>query len=127
MVKIVLYHLQVNWSVQQVQTEEQVNYVVSPAINTSIKHMGKNTLEQLAYKRLVVPSGMRSIYWKYFGFPGNEAGEIISRDRSVCCLCCKEISYKGNTTNLRAHLKARHHEMLQVCNSQFVSYFGGIK
>jgi len=109
-----LLELQVSWSVQQVNNEESVNYVVSaqaPIIKTTPKAPQR---EMLAYKRLVVPSGMRSIYWKYFGFPGTESGEIIARDRSVCCICCKEISYKGNTTNLRTHLKTKHPAILQV-------------
>ncbi|XP_059477679.1 E3 SUMO-protein ligase ZBED1 [Neocloeon triangulifer] len=109
----------VNWSIQQVENEDDaVNFVITPTPESPIKQKMKTgpktpARDPISYRRLVVPSGMRSIYWKYFGFPGTEKGEIISRDRAVCCLCCKEISYTGNTTNLRAHLRNKHAATLE--------------
>ncbi|CAB3366863.1 Hypothetical predicted protein [Cloeon dipterum] len=81
-------------------------------MKTSVNNKA-STREPINYRRLVVPSGMRSIYWKHFGFPGSESGEIITRDRAVCCICYKEIAYAGNTTNLRTHLKNKHAQSLQ--------------
>jgi len=31
------------------------------------------------YKKLVVPMSMRSPYWKYFGFPATEDGNILTK------------------------------------------------
>lgn len=53
------------------------------------------------YKKLVVPVSMRSIYWKYFGFPASETGEIITKLKIICILCKSQIAYNKNTSNLR--------------------------
>lgn len=53
------------------------------------------------YKKLVVPVSMRSIYWKYFGFPASDKGEIITKLKIICILCKSQIAYNKNTSNLR--------------------------
>lgn len=63
------------------------------------------------YKKLVVPVNMRSIYWKCYGFPANDEGEILTKVKIVCILCKIVISYNGNTSNLRMHLKSKHPEV----------------
>lgn len=55
---------------------------------------------------------MRSRFWKYFGFPANLAGDILSRKKIICNICNTPIAYNKNTTNLKAHLQARHEEEL---------------
>ncbi|KAF4527733.1 hypothetical protein B566_EDAN012996 [Ephemera danica] len=52
--------------------------------------------------------GMRSIYWKYFGFPGNDDGDILTREKIICTLCKIQMAYNGNTSNLRMHLQNKH-------------------
>lgn len=67
------------------------------------------------YKKLVVPMSMRSIYWKYFGFPATDEGEILTRVKIVCILCKTQIAYNRNTSNLRMHLQNKHaHELLEL-------------
>ncbi|XP_075215667.1 E3 SUMO-protein ligase ZBED1-like isoform X2 [Lycorma delicatula] len=73
------------------------------------------------YKKLVVPMNMRSIYWKCYGFPANEDGEILTKVKIVCILCKTVISYNGNTSNLRMHLRSKHPQLeLQVQSDQSV-------
>lgn len=64
------------------------------------------------YKKLVVPMTMRSIYWKCYGFPASEDGEILTKVKIVCLLCKTVIAYNRNTSNLRMHLQNKHP---QVC------------
>lgn len=67
------------------------------------------------YKKLVVPMSMRSIYWKYFGFPATDEGEILTRVKIVCILCKSQITYNRNTSNLRMHLQNKHaHELVEL-------------
>ncbi|RZF44170.1 hypothetical protein LSTR_LSTR003810 [Laodelphax striatellus] len=70
----------------------------------------KHTEEKhtFVYKKLVVPTTKRSIYWKCFGFPANEAGEILTKVKIICLLCKTVISYNGNTSNLRMHMQSKH-------------------
>lgn len=56
------------------------------------------------YKKLVVPVSMRSIYWKYFGFPASDDGEIITKLKIICILCKSQIAYNKNTSNLRYNI-----------------------
>ncbi|KAI4502977.1 hypothetical protein M0802_002021 [Mischocyttarus mexicanus] len=68
-----------------------------------------------AYKKLVVPMSMRSIYWKYFGFPATEDGDILTKIKIVCILCKTQIAYNRNTSNLRMHLQNKHpQELLEL-------------
>ncbi|KAL0281371.1 UNVERIFIED_CONTAM: hypothetical protein PYX00_002376 [Menopon gallinae] len=70
------------------------------------------------YKKLVVPVSMRSIYWKYFGFPASETGEIITKLKIICILCKSQIAYNKNTSNLRMHLQNKHLPELIKIESQ---------
>ncbi|XP_026481868.1 zinc finger BED domain-containing protein 1-like [Ctenocephalides felis] len=71
-----------------------------------------------SYKKIVVPVSMRSVYWKYFGFPADENGTILSKEYIVCSICQRQIRNNHNTTNLRIHLANRHNtlytELLQT-------------
>lgn len=73
--------------------------------------------ECIVYTQTIVPNTMRSSYWKYFGFPGNDNNEILTKNRVVCTLCNKVISYNKNTSNLRTHLVAKHQEKLFELNN----------
>lgn len=64
------------------------------------------------YKKLVVPTRMRSSYWKYFGFPAGEDGKMITKDVIVCVLCKSQMVYNRNTSNLKMHLGSRHKHVL---------------
>ncbi|KAL5284368.1 hypothetical protein ACFFRR_006574 [Megaselia abdita] len=73
--------------------------------------------ECIVYTQTIVPNTMRSTYWKYFGFPGNDNHEILTKNRVVCTICNKVISYNKNTSNLRTHLVAKHPEKLFGLNN----------
>ncbi|XP_015600521.1 zinc finger BED domain-containing protein 1 [Cephus cinctus] len=67
------------------------------------------------YKKLVVPMSMRSIYWKFFGFPATDEGDILTKVKIVCILCKTQIAYNRNTSNLRMHLQNKHaQELLEL-------------
>lgn len=55
---------------------------------------------------------MRSIYWRCYGFPATGDGVVLTRERVICVVCKKVLSYKGNTTNLKLHLQRKHAEQL---------------
>ncbi|XP_058793121.1 E3 SUMO-protein ligase ZBED1-like [Phymastichus coffea] len=71
----------------------------------------------ITYKKLVVPQSMRSIYWKFFGFPADDDGEILTRVKIVCLLCKTQIAYNRNTSNLRMHLQNKHAQELHELES----------
>lgn len=65
------------------------------------------------FKKLVVPTRMRSIYWKYFGFPANDDGRILTKAKIICILCKTQMTYNQNTSNLRMHLISKHRNAIQ--------------
>lgn len=81
-------------------------------------YQSKHDLEP--YNKIVVPSSMRSLYWKFFGFPANKQNEITNKHRIVCAICGTSIAYNKNTTNLQTHLNTRHPEIAR-------EYFPGAK
>lgn len=60
---------------------------------------------------------MRSIYWKFFGFPATEDGDILTKVKIVCILCKTQIAYNRNTSNLRMHLQNKHAQELMELES----------
>lgn len=70
------------------------------------------------FAQLVRPATMRSMYWRFFGFPANADGQIITREKIVCTLCCSEVAYNRNTTNLKGHLRVRHRGVLERVSSE---------
>lgn len=56
---------------------------------------------------------MRSVYWKYFGFPAYEDGTILTKEKIVCIMCKTQMIYNRNTSNLRMHLSSKHKNVLQ--------------
>lgn len=68
--------------------------------------------QTFTYKKLVVPMSMRSIYWKFFGFPASDDGEILTKVKIVCIICKTQIAYNRNTSNLRMHLQNKHSKEL---------------
>lgn len=73
-----------------------------------------------AYIKLAVPITMRSYVWKHFGFPANEDGVILVKNKVVCSICDAYITYSQNTTNLKSHLSCKHPEV----STQFQSGSG---
>ena len=48
----------------------------------SVQNMLNRLMEEkhtFTYKKLVVPMSMRSPYWKYYGFPATDDGDIITK------------------------------------------------
>uniref|UniRef100_A0A8C7XDZ4 BED-type domain-containing protein n=1 Tax=Oryzias sinensis TaxID=183150 RepID=A0A8C7XDZ4_9TELE len=59
----------------------------------------------------------KSTVWMYFGLKADERGKPMNTDRAVCRLCRKVVISKGNTTNLRSHLRRRHPaEFIEITN-----------
>ncbi|XP_053183665.1 E3 SUMO-protein ligase ZBED1-like [Scomber japonicus] len=56
------------------------------------------------------PHGSKSFVWKYFGF--RKDGRKLIKDMAICRKCRWEARYCGNTSNLSAHLKRRHRDIL---------------
>lgn len=73
--------------------------------------MESNT-EEIEYTRTVVPSTMRSPYWKFFGFPSDNSNNVLTKQKIICTHCNAVIAYNKNTSNLRTHIVARHPELL---------------
>lgn len=79
--------------------------------DTSVSNMLSRLMEEkhtFTYKKLVVPMSMRSPYWKYYGFPATDDGDILTKVKIVCVLCKSQLAYNKNTSNLRMHLQNRH-------------------
>ena len=79
---------------------------MNEAISTS------TSTQHIEYSRTIVPSSMRSPYWKYFGFPSDKDNNILTRMKIICTLCNTAIAYNKNTSNLRTHLLAMHANVL---------------
>ena len=50
--------------------------------DTSVQDILSRLMEEkhtFTYKKLVVPMSMRSPYWKYYGFPATEDGDILTK------------------------------------------------
>ncbi|XP_034239310.1 zinc finger BED domain-containing protein 1-like isoform X2 [Thrips palmi] len=79
--------------------------------DSSVQNILSRLMEEkhtFTYKKLVVPMSMRSPYWKYYGFPATEDGDILTKVKIVCVLCKAQLAYNKNTSNLRMHLQNRH-------------------
>ncbi|KAH8395155.1 hypothetical protein KR222_001978 [Zaprionus bogoriensis] len=70
-------------------------------------------VSQLNFSKLYSPK-MKSVYWRYFGFPSNDNDEVITKQNVVCIKCHKVLTNHGNTTNLRAHLQHRHKDLFKA-------------
>lgn len=68
--------------------------------------------QHIEFTRTVVPSTMRSPYWKFFGFPSDSSNNVLTKQKIICTLCNAVIAYNKNTSNLRTHIVARHPELL---------------
>lgn len=91
--------------------EEEINEEKHGGVQTVLAKFMEEK-QTISYKKLVVPQSMRSIYWKFFGFPANADGEILTRVKIVCLLCKTQIAYNRNTSNLRMHLQNKHTQEL---------------
>ncbi|KAI8043215.1 uncharacterized protein LOC128262834 [Drosophila gunungcola] len=81
----------------------------SPVAIADLKY---EDVSQLNFSKLYSPK-MKSVYWRYFGFPSNDNNEVITKQNVVCIKCHKVLTNHGNTTNLRAHLQHRHKDLFK--------------
>ncbi|XP_022222605.1 uncharacterized protein LOC111074199 [Drosophila obscura] len=81
----------------------------SPVAVNELKY---EDVSQLNFSKLYSPK-MKSVYWRYFGFPSNDNNEVITKQNVVCIKCHKVLTNHGNTTNLRAHLQHRHKDLFR--------------
>ena len=94
---------------EQIEDENEIETVILEEIgededNNTSKHkiqlcktMGDKQI--YAFKQLVVPTSMRSIYWKFFGFPATDEGDILTKIKIVCTICRTQIAYNRNSFN----------------------------
>lgn len=73
-----------------------------------------NEQEVYNYSKIIRPTSMRSTYWKYFGFPADDSGSIITRRSVICSICGLALSYNKNTSNLKSHLRTKHPEQMNI-------------
>ncbi|XP_055916890.1 uncharacterized protein LOC129949447 [Eupeodes corollae] len=73
----------------------------------SRKRKNKQDGEELTYNKIYMPK-MKSVFWKYFGYPADERGEIITKHKVICNLCKAVLTNHYNTTNIRAHIQSTH-------------------
>ena len=66
---------------------------------------------------LVKNDSVKSPVWQYFGFYKSSSG-VIQREKAVCRLCHSQLSYSGNTTNLRTHVERHHPIEHKLLNSE---------
>ncbi|XP_003425094.1 zinc finger BED domain-containing protein 1 isoform X2 [Nasonia vitripennis] len=92
--------------IEQEQDIEEIDHKRNGLQTVFAKFMEEK--HSITYRKLVVPQSMRSIYWKFFGFPADDDGEILTRVKIVCLLCKTQIAYNRNTSNLRMHLQNKH-------------------
>ncbi|KAJ6641539.1 E3 SUMO-protein ligase ZBED1 [Pseudolycoriella hygida] len=70
------------------------------------------------YSKIIRPTSMRSTYWKFFGFPADDSGTIITRRSVICSICGFALSYNKNTSNLKSHLRTKHADQANLaCSS----------
>jgi len=48
-------------------------------------------VSQLNFSKLYSPK-MKSVYWRYFGFPSNDNNEVITKQNVVCIKCHKVLT-----------------------------------
>uniref|UniRef100_A0A9J8DDS8 BED-type domain-containing protein n=1 Tax=Cyprinus carpio carpio TaxID=630221 RepID=A0A9J8DDS8_CYPCA len=58
---------------------------------------------------LVFKPNTVSPIWSHFGFEADDKGQPVNLDKAVCRICRTKVSVsRGNTTNLRSHLRINH-------------------
>ena len=67
----------------------------------------ENCEEYNAERTIPTPSHLKSSVWKHFGFY-TVGGKVTNKDKAVCRLCKRELSYLSTTSNLRTYLLAYH-------------------
>ncbi|KAI5702683.1 hypothetical protein M8J76_001883 [Diaphorina citri] len=97
-------------AVDTIMYEDNDGDDVSPSIsqNHKSKVFVEPDTDHIVFTKVSIPKTMRSIYWKYFGFPANDNGDILTKKKTICTLCSSQFSYNRNTSNLRSHLARKH-------------------
>ncbi|XP_046724959.1 uncharacterized protein LOC124398726 isoform X1 [Silurus meridionalis] len=63
---------------------------------------------------------VKSAVWKFFGYPRDSGGLVLSDGFPICKLCQKKVSAKGgNTTNMFTHLRDYHRATYNEIKSGF--------
>ncbi|KAM9444824.1 uncharacterized protein Hap1MRO34_023872 isoform 2-T2 [Clarias gariepinus] len=63
---------------------------------------------------------VKSAVWKFFGYPRDAAGLVLSDGFPICKLCQKKVSAKGgNTTNMFTHLRDYHRTIYNEIKATF--------
>ncbi len=58
---------------------------------------------------LVPKPNIVSPIWAHFGFEPDDMGQPVNLDEAICRICRRKVSVsRGNTTNLRSHLRINH-------------------
>lgn len=58
---------------------------------------------------LVPKPNIVSPIWTHFGFEPDDKGQPVNLDEAICRICSRKVSVsRGNTTNLRSHLRINH-------------------
>ncbi|XP_055384670.1 uncharacterized protein LOC129614222 [Condylostylus longicornis] len=65
-------------------------------------------MRAMNYTKVLTPKNMKSEVWGYFGFPGNENNDIVTKNVLICTICYVMFRNNRNTTNLRMHLERVH-------------------
>ncbi|KAH8260370.1 hypothetical protein KR026_010389 [Drosophila bipectinata] len=84
----------------------------SPVADVRLSDIKYEDVSALNFSKLYSPK-MKSVYWRFFGFPSNDNNEVITKQNVVCIKCHKVLTNHGNTTNLRAHLQHRHKDLFK--------------
>ncbi|KAH8328471.1 hypothetical protein KR067_009830 [Drosophila pandora] len=84
----------------------------SPVAEVRLSDIKYEDVSALNFSKLYSPK-MKSVYWRFFGFPSNDNNEVITKQNVVCIKCHKVLTNHGNTTNLRAHLQHRHKDLFK--------------
>ncbi|XP_062871194.1 uncharacterized protein LOC134333242 isoform X2 [Trichomycterus rosablanca] len=64
---------------------------------------------------------VKSAVWKFFGYPRDGAGLVMSDGFPICKLCQKKVSAKGgNTTNMFTHLRDYHRTTYNEIKASFI-------
>ena len=69
----------------------------------------RDVAKDLSWKgaKLFPPEKNRSNVWKFGGFEKDDKGNLV-KEKVICSICGKKISWTGSPTNFRTHLMDKH-------------------
>ena len=74
----------------------------------------RDVAKDLSWKgaKLFPPEKNRSNIWKFSGFEKDDKGNLV-KEKVICSICGKKISWTGSPTNFRTHLMDKHGSIVQ--------------